>query len=328
MVRAKRRAYAMPPIMLDRRRCSCGPVPRSEEVARLEVGLLLIAVLTAASAGCASFGLRGPAPEELAACRELSRQGASAMELGQWARAESLLLAAVEASPNDSEARRYLAEALWHRGAAREALAQMEAAIDLDRTDAMLTARAGEMLLAVGANDEALTHADAALRLNPKLEAAWALRGRVYSQMNQPDRALTDLHRALHFAPTSPDILLDVAKLYRQRNQPERALATLHQLLDTYPPGEEPQLPLLLEGQTLAELGRPRQAAESLLAATRRGPPNAEVLYWLAQAQSSTGDYAAATSAAQQALAIDSNHQASQQLLSQLAALTSADLRR
>ena len=66
--------------------------------------------------------------------------------------------------------------------------------------------------------------------------------------------------------------------LYRQLGQPARALATLHHLLDTYPPGEEPQLSLLLEGQTLADLGRPTQAAESLHAAVRRGPPNARGL--------------------------------------------------
>jgi predicted Zn-dependent protease len=77
---------------------------------------------------------------------------------------------------------------------------------------------------------------------------------------------------------------------------------------------------LILEGLTLMDLQRPHQAAEVLLAAAHRGPPNADMLYYLAQAQSAAGKYAEATSAAQQALAVDGSHQQSRQLLAQLAA--------
>ena len=49
--------------------------------------------------------------------------------------------------------------------------------------------------------------------------------------------------------------------LYRQRGQATRSLTTLHHLLETYPPGEEPQSVLMLEGLTLLDLGRPQQAA-------------------------------------------------------------------
>jgi predicted Zn-dependent protease len=90
-------------------------------------------------------------------------------------------------------------------------------------------------------------------------------------------------------------------------------------LLDTYPPGEEPQTALLLEGLALLELGRPHQAAECLTHAARRGPPNAEVQYQLAQAQLAAGRHAQAATAAEQALTIDSSHEASRHLLAQLA---------
>jgi predicted Zn-dependent protease len=115
-------------------------------------------------------------------------------------------------------------------------------------------------------------------------------------------------------------VLLDIALMYRQRRQPTRALTTLHFLLDTYAPGEEPQMPLLLEGVTLLDLGRPQQAAESLQLAAHRGPPNVDVLYHLAQAEFAAGHYGEASAAAQQVLAIDASHQASRQLLSQSAA--------
>ncbi len=262
---------------------------------------------------------RGPVPEDVATCRELSRQGVAAMEMGDWSQAEILLRKAHDTSPADAETCRYLAEALWHRGAADEALKQMDEALQLDPADASLTVRSGEMLLAMGDTELALTRAEEAIRLDPKLPAGWALRGRVFWQRNQSDRALADLQRALEFAPDNADILLDVAVLYRQRGQTSRCLTTVHHLLDTYPPGNEPQLALMLEGMTLAELGRPRQAADSLLAASRRGPPNAELLYNLAQSQMATGEYASAADSARQALVIDATHTPSRLLLTQLA---------
>jgi tetratricopeptide (TPR) repeat protein len=77
-----------------------------------------------------------------------------------------------------------------------------------------------------------------------------------------------------------------------------------------------------MEGLTLADLGRPEQAVESLEIANRQGPANADVLYYLAQAQLTCGRPAAATTAAQQALAINPSHAPSRQLLAQLALRT------
>jgi tetratricopeptide (TPR) repeat protein len=284
--------------------------------------LLLTGSAVLSLAGCASLGHRGPVPEEVAACRELSRQGAAAMELGQWDEAESLLHRATEASPTDSATRRYLAEALWHRGATGEALLQIETAVRMDGSDASLVVRAGEMLLAAGQTEQALQRAQQAIALDPKLSSAWALRGRVYWQMSLPDRALADLQRALQYAPDSADVLLDVAAIYRQQGQPTRCLTTLHHLLDTYSPGEEPQFALVLEGLTLADLGRHEQAAESLLAASQRGPADAEILYRLAQAQLACGRPVDAAASAQQALAVDASHKESRQLLVELAGRT------
>jgi cytochrome c-type biogenesis protein CcmH/NrfG len=113
--------------------------------------------------------------------------------------------------------------------------------------------------------------------------------------------------------------LLDVAALYRHIGEPARCLTTLHQLLDTYPPGEEPQQALALEGQTLFDLGRPREAVASLLAAGRRGPPNAEILFLLAQVYASEGSDEYAATAARQALAVDAAHVPSRELLAHLA---------
>jgi predicted Zn-dependent protease len=79
---------------------------------------------------------------------------------------------------------------------------------------------------------------------------------------------------------------------------------------------------LTLEGQALMAMGRPHQAVDRFLAASHRGPLNAELCFLLAQAQASAGHHAAAAAAAQQALAIDTSHAASRQLLAQLTAST------
>lgn len=300
-----------------RRQSSC-----TAKAARRRLIVCLLVVVVIASTGCAIFGRRGPNAESVAAARELSRQGVAAMEMGEWQQAEDLLKKALDTAPDDAATHRSMGEALWHRGAKQEAIAQIEDAVQQDPNNAGLSVRAGEMSLNTGARDVALAHAERAIRDDPKLAAAWALRGRCFQQMNQTDRALADLQHALEFSPDSSDVLLDVAVLYRQRGQSARCLTTLHHLLDTYSPGEVPQNVLMLQGLTLLELGRPQQAAEALLAATKNGLPNVEVLYSLAQAYSAAGQTSEATNAAQQALALNAAHQPSQQLLAQLAART------
>jgi tetratricopeptide (TPR) repeat protein len=280
---------------------------------------LLFAATIAAPSGCASLGRRGPTPEDVAAGRELTQQGAAAIELGQWERAELLLQRAAETSPVDAVTRRQLAEALWHRNASEAALAQMEAAVQLDATDASLVVRRGEMLLATGAAGKALGEAEQAIRLDPKLSSAWALRGRVNWQLQQSDRALADLQRALQYSPESSDVLMDVAAIYRQRGEHQRCLTTLHHLLDTYPPGQQAQQALWMEGLALVDLGRSQQAAESLLAATRQGPPNADLLCQLAQAQLASGRRQDAAETLRQALLANAAHGPSRQLQIQLA---------
>jgi tetratricopeptide (TPR) repeat protein len=292
---------------------------RGSPCARLGCLILFMAVAAAALSGCATFGRRGPVPEDVTACRELTQQGVAAMEIGQWEKAELLLQRAVETSPVDSVTRRQLAEVLWRRNATDAALLQIEAAVRLDASDASLVVRCGEMLLATGATDKALQRAEEAIRHDPKLSAAWALHGRANWKLGETDRALADLQRALQYSPESPDVLMDVAALYRQLGRHDRCLTTLHHLLDTYPPGQQAQLAQWMEGLALADLGRPQQAADSLLAASRQAPPNADLLFNLAQAQLASGQRDDAVETVQQALSANAAHEPSRQLQLRLA---------
>jgi len=279
------------------------------------LGYVLLATCTG---GCMSMGKKSLVPESLATCRELSQNGVAAMELGEWERARAVLDEAVTTSPTDAEARRHLAEALWQSYSPREAVVHMEVAVKLDPRHAPTIVRAGEMLLEVGAVDRALQRAEEAISLNSTLAGGWALRGRVERQRGNAVRALADMQQALRFAPHQTDVLLQIAEVQYELGRPQRALTMLHRLLDIYPPGEEPQQALWLEGLAYGAMQRHQDAVDSLAAASSRGQPSAELLYQLARAEQSTGQTAAAANTARRVLALNGEHQQSKILLAQL----------
>ena len=199
-------------------------------------------------------------------------------------------------------------------------IVQIERAVELEPKDSTLVVRRGEMLLATGATERSLQCADDAIRSTRSSPPLGLSAAALIGKLDQSERALADLQRSLQFAPDQSDVLMDIAALYRQRGQHDRCLTTLQHLLDTYPPGQGTQLAYWMEGLTLSDLGRPQQAAESLRIASQQGPPNADILYYLAQAELAGGRPDAAATAAQQALAINPSHAPSRQLLTELAA--------
>lgn len=274
--------------------------------------------MTVGLLGCRGMGQKHPVSESQAQCQHYSREGAAAMELGNWRQAESLLRQALGASPTDADARAHLAETLWTRGEQAEAIDHMRSAVRIDPDDANAAVRYGEMLLATGRADMALSEAERALAMDREITAAWALRGRAYRDLGDADRALADLHQALKQDPRSREVLADVAAMYFVSGRRRRELTTLHRLRDTYVPGEEP-LPLL-EGEADAylALGRPRQAADRLRLACDRDEPNAHLLCRLAQAEEAAGDPTLAKQIAERALAADANHAPAQELAARL----------
>ncbi|REK15834.1 MAG: hypothetical protein DWQ37_08435 [Planctomycetota bacterium] len=275
-------------------------------------------VLCAALGGCRSLGSREPVSESVAMGRQLTQQGANSMERGDWKRAESLLERAVATSPSDADARRNYAEALLHRGAMQQALAQLEQARKLTPGDPGLTVRTGEIELQLAKIDRAEELAEEALRIDPKFASAWALRGRVAAARGQPRKALADYQRALGYA-YNDEVTVQLAEAYRQLNQPEQALAALQSVADRYSPGEEPQRVLHLEGLALSALGRHDDAARVLALAAQRQRPSADLLCHLAEAEFAAGRTPNAQYALQQALAQDPAHGPSRALTTRMA---------
>lgn len=281
-------------------------------------GMWWIVVAVATTIGCRLPGLEGPGAGRAAASRQLWQQGVAAMEQGQWAEAERLLAQAVRTNPANADARQTYAEALWNGGHREEAIGQLQAAARLEPRSAALRARLAEMHLALGRLDLAMRSAQEALDLDPRFAGGWAVRSRIHRAAGRTDQALADLHRALHWAPSDRQLHWELAELYRGREQPHRALIVLENLADSYTPGEEPQDVLLALGRVQMELGRPEDAAESLAAAVGRGPPSAELLYYLAQAQWQAGKGAQALASAQESVRLDPTYLPSQQFLDRM----------
>ena len=287
-------------------------------IARSAVLALLFALCALSPLGCRSLQRQGPVPKSVATCRHLQQQGVSAMERGDWQRAEELLSQAVRACPVDSDARARYAETLWHRGAAQDAITQLEEAGRLSGDDAAIAIRSGEFYLTAGQIENARRAAERALDLEPKSAAAWALRAKTDEAAGDLRPALADYQRSLGYEPDNPEVLLQVAEVYRRLNQPERALVTLQRLIDSHPPGEEPQQLLDLQGRALTALGRYDDAIESFKLANERGRPTADILCRAAEAELLAGRINNSQMAARQALALDPSHSGSRALLVRL----------
>lgn len=241
------------------------------------------------AAGCRLRGLDGPVPRSLVLSRQLSQQGVSAMERGNYARADELLAQAVKVFPQDAEARHHYAEALWQRQQHVAALEQIDKALNLSPDDPAILLQAAQMRIAMGEASQAGKLIDRAIAADPGNFAVWALRGRLRHQAGELREALADYHRALGLKPDDRQSLLEVAEVYRQLNRPRRALATLQTLSETYPPGDESPQVLYLTGLAYSALGRYIDAIDALNQARTRGQPTPDLLYSLADAQFKAG---------------------------------------
>lgn len=270
--------------------------------------------------GCKLPGARGPASEQLMASRHYSQQGMAAMDQSDFERAETILSRAVRACPDDPEAHRHYAEALWQRGRREEAAAQLAETLRLCPDDPTIYVRLAQMRLEMGQAPAARLAAEQSLDLDPKSAAGWAVHGRAMLATGDQRQALADFHRALGYSPNDRQILHDLAEIYQQEGQPQRALLTLQKLNDTYPPGEEPSEVLSLLGVAYTSTGRYDAAVETFSTALLRDRPTPELLARMAEAQLARGRAEEAANAAREALTLDPTHEASRLLLSRLEA--------
>jgi len=278
-----------------------------------------LTLLTAAAAvgvlgGCAAIGNRGPVEQHVIDSRQHLQLGLEAADQRQWDDAERRFAEAVECCPDNPRAREHYAEALWQRGAAGEAIDQMELALHLG-ADPSLRVRLGQMYLAEGRLARAARQADLAVAADATPAAAWALRGDVLRREGHTDQALAAYHRALGYPQVDPWVRVEVAEIYRTLDRPDRAAATLQRALEMYVPGQEPQRMLYLQGLALKALGRHAEAVDALAAAADRGQATWPIMYDLAEAELLAGRPANARWAAQEAVRLAADPRPAEQLL-------------
>lgn len=309
----------------------CAQQASSETAAtrsRRRVAWLLASLVLLLYGGCL-FGRRdGPVPADLMRARQLTLRGVRAMERGQTSDAEKLLHDAVASYPVDPEARRHYAAALWKAGKKRQALAQIDSALQFAADDPTLHLARCHYELEMGRVNSALASAQQAIDLDPSLGEAWAMRARVYRRRGQSAQALADYHRALGMMPQDREILHELASLHWSNASDDSsthhlhaAAAALNVLLETYPQGEEPQDVLLLAGRVQSSLGKLDVARTLLAAACERQPPNVEAYHELAMVELRSGRTVEALRHVRAGLAIAPDHEPSQLLLDEVRTL-------
>ena len=214
------------------------------------------AVIVLAMAGCRIPGYGGFNSHAVLTSRQLSQQGIAATNQRDWDSAEKLFAQAVATCPQDVDARRQYAEALWRRGAREEAIAQLVEANKISPEDPTVLDRLAEIRLLANHVDDARRDAEAAIDLDPKSADAWVVRGKIMRQLGDNRQALADLHRALSYDPRNQQILHELAQTYLAAGEPQRALSNLQALLDSHPPGEEPPGLMYEAGLAYAGFGR------------------------------------------------------------------------
>ncbi len=283
--------------------------------------LRVLAVLVAglATTGCRVFRCPKASDESIASARQLSLQGIAARGQGRWDQAEALFAQAVEQCPRDERARCDYADSLWLRGEQEQAVAHMEEGVRLSGHDPGRLVQLGNMYLTRGELPRAAAQADRAISANRNLASAWALRGKVHQAEGSRTEALASFHRALTLQQQYPEVQLALAEIYREQGRPQRALTTIQSLVDSLPADQVPIEVLVQQGLVLRQLGRHRDAAQSLAQVASRGNPPVELLYELGRSQLDAGDTAAARLAVNAAIAREPNHVGCLALADQLA---------
>lgn len=257
--------------------------------------------------GCAGLGRRYR-PDDVVFARQIAQRGMDAVDTGNWSSAEEFFAKAVDICPVDEQVRARYAEALWHRGSRRDALAHMNEAVRLSGGDPLLVVRLGEMYLQTDDLGQAGQLANRALSTGRQLPSAYRLRGEVLRRRGNWRDALADFHHALSLQPHYPEVQLAIAEVYYREGRPQRALSTLQALASSYPSGEEPAEVLYWQGLACAALARHEQAVTYLAAAEARGLQSPELLCHLARARFDMGDPSAAQVTLDRLLELDPQH--------------------
>lgn len=259
----------------------------------------------ALASGCAALGERrhevSPSPEQLALRRQLSQDAQTAIDRGDWATARMYLERLVVLAPRSAEALNRLGQVLEAQGALPEAEATYRKALSLDSEYADALMGLAQVEARLGRGSQALAHIDAAIEIAPGRSEAHLIRGRILEVNGRTDDALAAYFLALAHDSSSAAAMFRVAVIQLDRNQVDQALVRLSHVLELTPESPEAHHQ---RGRAHLALGHLDAAIEDLRIASDRLPQRADVYYDLALALERASRYDDARQAADRALTL------------------------
>jgi tetratricopeptide (TPR) repeat protein len=181
-------------------------------VRRIAVGLLA-ALLAGAGAGAAMD----------ATLAELLRRARESTARGDLADAGRALRAAVQASPQSTEAHRALGDLYLRTKETQAALQEYQEALSLDASDADSRTKVAGIYLAGRRYEDAATQAEQASKLAPERSEPLAVLARAQAALGKPEEAVTTLAKAVERAPGDEALRVELASLHVARKTPAEA---------------------------------------------------------------------------------------------------------
>jgi tetratricopeptide (TPR) repeat protein len=208
-----------------------------------------------------------------------------------WEEALAEIEAALEINPHNAAwhaHRGYLLDELERYAEAVEAY---ERSIELEPDDRDVLVAYGAGLSRLRRFTKALTVFRELARQYPDFEPAYCQRIAIYTDLERHDQAEEMFYLAQELEPDCPHCFFNIGNSLAQRGQTERALYCWERVLDI-----EPEYPAVRQciAQAYRTQGKPDEATEYLLAELRDDPGNTDILFELAELALDSGQTSAA----------------------------------
>jgi tetratricopeptide (TPR) repeat protein len=212
---------------------------------------------------------------------------------------------AVEANPDDPEARISLAGALRATGDVEGALEQYREAMRLSPEDATIRYAIGTLLTAAGRFEEGIPFFEAAIELDPDHVSAFIAMARARLVTGDLEEALASYDAAMAIDPNNRMVLLGRSAVFDKLGRREEAVAVLLEIVETDPDDAEAHVNL---ASYLIEAGEPDEAMAILdeaLESDPEPPTRALAFHNVAVIHLGRRDFARAEEALESALEAD-----------------------
>jgi tetratricopeptide (TPR) repeat protein len=254
-------------------------------------------------------------PAQSARCQELSEVAETAIDQQDYVRAQGAIEQLVTEAPHLAEAHERLGRVFQLQGRLAEAEAAYRQALALDPEYVSALIGLGEIEATLGRHEAALQRFDTAIEIDPRQARAHVAQGHVLEALGRTDQALAAYFRTLELDPSAAPVILRIATIQLARSQPDQALARLDQALELAPDDPEAHYQ---RGRTHLTLNHLPEAITDLQFAAGRLSQRPDVFYYLALALSADHKIGDARLAADRALRLAPNDDATRDLTQRL----------